>query len=174
MDSSEVTNTGFIDQLEQQQELNPASSEDDSTSLNDGFQHFLTDPASAMPLFPDPFSQDFTNADNLAQLPADGQMGLDENFGIDFMTEDFSWMNQRDFTTMDVASQQAEIQPGANTPWPSAPFEVDQSGRHFAHQETPEVPKMGEMPFYCTNMQFPTNQPVEGSPGATHIPVSAG
>lgn len=175
MDSSELTNTGPIDELEQQQELNLASSSEEvSTSLDDGFQHVLADPASAMPLFSDPFGQDFTNADNLAQLPADGQVELDGGFGIDFMTEDFSWVNQRNFTTTDVGSQQAEVQPGANTPWSSAPFGEDQSGFHFAHQEMPGMPQTMGIPVYYLNAQSSTNHSFGCGPGTAYIPATAG
>ncbi|KAB2572295.1 hypothetical protein DBV05_g9015 [Lasiodiplodia theobromae] len=171
MDSSELANTGSI---EQQQELNPASSEDVSTSLNDGFQQFFADLAPAMPLFPDLLGQDFTNTDNLAQLPADGQVEMDENFGIDCMTEDFSWMNQHDFNTTDVVSQQAEVQPSANTPWPGAPFEVDQSSLHFAHHEMPETPRTAKIPIRYLDAQVSANQPVEYGPLGEYIPATAG
>lgn len=173
MDSSEVTNTGFIDQLEQQQELNPASSEYASTNLNDEFQHFLTDPASAMPLFPDPFGQDFTNADNLSQFSTEGQVELD-NLGVDSMAGDLSWVNQSNFTVLDVVSRQAEVQLGANTLWPSAPFGADQSGLHFAHQEMSEMPQTAEMPFHYLDAQSSTNQPIEDYQGLAYIPATAG
>ncbi|KAF9629817.1 hypothetical protein BFW01_g11020 [Lasiodiplodia theobromae] len=172
MDSSELTDTGFLDQLGQ--ELNPASSEEASTSLNGGFQHFLNDPASAMPLLPGPFGQDFSSAENLARPLAEGQAELGESFGIDFMNEDFAWMNQHDFTVWDVVSQQAEVQPGANTPWPSAPFGGDQSGLHFAQQEMPETSLIVEMPLHFLDAQPSANQPFEDGSRSTYIPATAG
>lgn len=159
MDSSEVTNTGFIDQLEQQQELDPASSEEASTGINDELQQLLNDPVLDMPLFPDPFDQDFSNASSLAQLPVESQATLDGNFGMDFMTEDFFWTSQSNFAALDVVSQQAEVQLGATTLWPSAPFGADQSGLHFAHQEMPKVPQTAEIPFHYLDAQSSTNRP---------------
>ncbi|KAK0642589.1 hypothetical protein DIS24_g8877 [Lasiodiplodia hormozganensis] len=172
MDSSEVTNTGFIDQLEQQQELNPASSEE-ASSLNNEFQQFLVDPASAMPLFPDPFGQDFTNAENLVQLPTQGQVELD-NFGVDSMADDFSWANQSNFTTWDIVSQKAEVQPGVNVPWSSAPFRIGQSDRHPPHQDTPWMSLAGEITPPFLDMQSSTTHLVGIGPGTGYTPANAG
>ncbi|KAF4541802.1 1-phosphatidylinositol 3-phosphate 5-kinase isoform X3 [Lasiodiplodia theobromae] len=174
MDSSEPTDTGFVDQLGQQQEFNPASSEEASISLSDEFQQLLNGPVSALPLFPDPFGWDYSNADILSQLSAEDQVMLDGNFGIEFMTEDFSWTTQSHFITWEVVSQQAEVQPGANTPWPSAPSGAHQSDPHYAQQDILEMPLIGDMPFYGLNVEISANQPVEEDKGAAYIPASAG